>query len=117
MFGILGIIAIVAFTVYSYKTAIEFGRSGLWAAATFGIGILIQFVIPFVLGITFVMIMMAAGKTEEQIAGDYYGFSIVVELGSIVASVFAMLGILKYLSRIHDDDDNVEPLPKPPKFN
>ena len=114
MFIILGFIVIFVFTYFSYKTAVENQKSGLWAIVTFFTGFVIQFVIPSIFLVVVIVFMSVIGRPLDQ--GDTWGISLVVEMAGIVGSVGGMLLILKYLAKLPDDDGLID-VPPPPKFN
>ena len=114
-FTILGFVAIVVFTFFSYKTAVEYRRSKLWALAVFLTGFFIQFFVPILTGVLIAVIMLLAGSSPEQIT-DLFGISIVVDLVCLVLSVIAMFLILRHIARFHDTDGDISEPPPPDEF-
>ena len=117
MINIFGIVLLIVFTVFAYRTAKDYGRNAIgWAAITFAVGFFVQIILPIVLVIIIGIAMLWSGSTPEQMQQDVPAFSVTL-LGIFLSIVAAML-ILRYVSKIPDEPtvDN-QPPPPPTNFN
>ena len=108
MLDLIGIIAIIVFTIFGFKTAGEYGRSKLWALAVFLVGCVVKFVIPFAVSVGIVIVMLAAGKTIDDVETDMFGLGIVIGIIGTVGSVAAMMIVLKRIAQFPEDEDDFE---------
>jgi putative Mn2+ efflux pump MntP len=116
MLFILGIVAIVVFTIQVYKTASGNGRNApVWAGITAVIGVGGQFILPFIVGIALGIYLAATGGDFENLEGRYFGLWTIVGIAGIVFSIFGMWLVMKHVSKIVDDGTaQMNPPPPPP---
>ena len=101
MLSIIAFAAIIVFTVYSFKTARDYGRNPfLWAVITFGIGFGLQFVLPIVIGIILAIIWLISGNTQAQMQAKIEGPAFFIGIITIVLSFIGMGLVLKFISRV-----------------
>jgi hypothetical protein len=114
MLSIIGLVIVIVAAIYAYKTARDYGRQAvLWAIATLAVGIGIQYVVPFILGIILALVYVAQGITDPMaIQERIMGPAMIIGIGCLVLSVVAMGMILKTLSKVPD-----EPAMPPPPPN
>lgn len=99
----LGIIAIIIFTIYTFKSARDYGRNGfLWALINFCVGFGIQVVAPLLIGIVLAVVYMASGGTADQVRAKIDGFSFIVGILATILSLIAMALVLKFVTRVRD---------------
>ena len=117
MLSILGIVAIVVFSIQVYKTANGMERNGgLWAALTAVIGVGLQLGIPIFLGIAIGIYYLATGGDPENIESSVGGWAAVIGIVCFFLSIVGMWLVMKYVSRVPDAPiGNVQP-PPPPTF-
>ena len=115
MIGIAALIAIVVFTIQVYKTANGNGRNGaLWAMLTAAVGIGLQLVIPFILGIVLAIAYLAIGSSPETIESDIAWTATLIGIIGMILSIVAMVLISKYVARVPDDPPFSAAAPPPP---
>ena len=77
MLGILGIVITIVFTIFAYKTAKEYGRNAVsWALLTFGVGIIIQIILPVFIIILIAVIATIGGGSAQQIQDNVPMFTV-----------------------------------------
>ncbi|MEP6904318.1 MAG: hypothetical protein ABJA66_21555 [Actinomycetota bacterium] len=113
---ILGLAIIIVVTVFAYKTAKDYGRNAIgWALIAFAVGFGIQIILPIFIVIIIAVAMTVSGSRPEQIKEDIP--EITISLICLVLSVAAGMLILRYLSKIPEEQSFIPP-PKPPEnFN
>ena len=117
MLSIVGIVAIVVFTIQVYKTASGTERNGpAWAAVNLVIGIGIQFVLPMIIGIVIGIYYIASGTPVEQLESEITTLATFIGIFGIVLSIVGMWLIMKHVSKVKDDDPKGAP-PPPPTFS
>jgi len=117
MLSILGIVAIVVFTIQVYKTAAGTERNApLWAIATAGIGIGIQFVLPVIIGLILAIYYMSTGTPAEELQSAVAGIASVIGVVGMVLSIVGMWLVMKHVSNVRDDLSVTAP-PPPPAFD
>jgi putative Mn2+ efflux pump MntP len=117
MLSILGIVAIVVITIQAYKTAASNGRNAPgWAAVTAVIGIGIQFALPIFIGIAIGIYYAATGANVDNIGSEYIGLFTIIGVAGIVLSIVGMYLVMKYVSKVPDDDPSPMAPPPPPTF-
>jgi thiamine transporter ThiT len=118
MLSLIGIIAIVVFTIQVYKTAKNTERNApLWALLTVGVGIVMQFVIPFLIGVVLVVYYMMSGTPPERLESEIFGLALILNVVCIGLSIVGMILVMKHVSRVRDDVpmSAIQP-PPPPSF-
>ena len=111
----IAIIFVIIVSIQMYRAARDNGRNAvLWTIA----GILTFFGIQFAVGIGIgVFFGIGAGiwGWSETLYEDYVAL---ISWGALIPSVIALVVMLKYVSRIRDDDSvSVSSPPPPPDFN
>jgi len=115
MLGLLGIIAIVVFTIQVYKTAKNTDRNAaLWALLTVGIGVALQFIIPFFIGIVLVIYYMMTGTPADRLETEISGLAMVLNVVCIALSIVGMVLVMKHVSKVRDDPPMSAASPPPP---
>ena len=112
---ILGLIAIVVFARQVYKEANGTGRNAvLWTIITCLIGVGIQLVLPFMVGLIYVAVLLAGG-TAPQAVSMGFGFSFLLTVLPLVLSLVGMFLVMKHVSTLLEDPVTVAgPTPPPP---
>lgn len=117
MLSILGIVAIVVFTIQVYKTADSNNRNAAgWAILTALLGVGIQFMLPVFIGLAFGIYIAATGGDIEGIEASYYGLFAVIGVAGIILSIVGMYLVMKYVSRVPDEAPGGSAPPPPPTF-
>ena len=118
MFGIIGIVAVIVFTIQVYKSANGTKRNGaLWAMLTAAIGVGFQFVIPFIAGIVIAIAYMVGGSTPESLQSDITLPATLIGLAGIFISIAGMFLISRHVATVPDDPPmSVAVPPPPPQF-
>src|SRR4030095_4300071 len=117
MLTIFGFLAISVCTIQVYKTASGTDRSApAWAAITAITGIALQFVLPVILSLVIAVVYMATGTSPEDVGTEIYGFALVIGILGLVLSVVGMYMVMKYVSRVKDDEPAARTPPPPPTF-
>lgn len=115
---LLGIIAIIVFTVFVGKTAKEYGRNAvLWAVACLGVGLGLQFVGPILVVMIVAIVLIATGTRPDQLetAIGWWGFGITFLF--LVLSLIGMFIILRHVAQLLDEPEIGDSPPPPPTFN
>ena len=120
MLSILGVVAIVAIAIQVYKSASGTGRNaGLWTSAAVGIGVAVQFIFPFIMGVLLVVGLLFAGtpaqKVQEKLEAGLFGLLTVIDLVGVILGIVGMFLIARHVSKVKDDDFPAPP-PPPPTF-
>ena len=103
MLSILGIVAIVVFSIQVYKTANGMERNGgLWAALTAVIGVGLQLVVPIFFGIVIGIYYVATGGDPENIDSSVVGWATVIGVVCFFLSIAGMWLVMKYVSKVPD---------------
>ena len=117
MFLILGIVAIIVFTIQVYKTASGTERNApFWAAVTAVTGVAFQFVFPVILGVLIVVYYVATGTEIQEVESAAYGPALVINLVCFVVSIVGMWLVMKHVSNVKDDLPAAKAPPPPPTF-
>lgn len=116
---LLGLVAIVVFTYFVFKTAKEYGRvAGLWAFVTFGIGIGFQWVAPVILMIIITLVLLAGGTRPEQIEDTIGWWSFGITFICLALSLVGMFLVLRQVAKLPDDTADADiRIPPPPTFD
>jgi drug/metabolite transporter (DMT)-like permease len=118
MLTILGLVAIVVFTVQVYKTAAGTERNApLWAAMTAVIGIALQFVVPILFGVVLAVYYIATGTPVENLESEMFGGALLISIAGIVLSIVGMVLAMKHVSKVKDDEPAAKAPPPPPTFD
>ena len=113
---ILGLAVVIVSTIFVYKTAKDYGRNAvLWSVATAGLGIGIQWVLPFVIAIVLAVLFAMQGTTDpNKLRDNLTEWLIVISIASLALSGVAMWFMLKMVSRLPDEPVADSPPPPPP---
>lgn len=115
MLGIVGIVAIVVFTIQVYKGASNTGRNAaLWAIINVVTGIVFQFVLPLIFGIVVGVYYVLSGSALENLESDIQAPAAVIGILFLVISIAAMFFIWKHVGKVPDvppGTTNVPPAP------
>ena len=115
MIGIAALVAIVVFTIQVYKTANGTGRNGaLWALLTAAVGVVLQLVIPFILGIVLAVAYLASGSSPETIESDIMWPATLIGIVGMILSIVGMVLISKHVAKVPDDLPMSAAAPPPP---
>jgi len=115
MIGIVALVAIVVFTIQVYKTANGTGRNGaLWALLTAAVGVVLQLVVPFILGIVLAVAYLAAGSSPETIESDIMWPATLIGIAGMILSIVGMVLISKHVAKVPDDPPMSAAAPPPP---
>jgi putative Mn2+ efflux pump MntP len=115
MLSIIGIVMIVVFTVQVYKTAKNTGRNAvLWMFITLAIGIGIQWVLPFIIGIVLAIYWVASGSDPSELQEKLNGPALVIGIVCLIASFVGVWLVMRYVSKVPDIDPRGPIAPPPP---
>jgi len=118
MLSIIGLAIVIVATYYTYKTAKDYGRNAaLWAAATFGVGFGLQFVVPIVIGFVLAIIWVVQGSDPMRMQERLMGPAAVIGLICFGTSLVGMWMILKKVSQVPDEPVGSVPPPPPTDYN
>jgi len=112
MLTIIGLIFVIVATFFTYKTAKTNGRTGLWALATFGIGIALQIVLPVLVGIIVAVYYVAMGLPTEDLSRSIEGAALSLGFVALILSFVGMFLVLRHV--IQPLDEPLDLLPPPP---
>jgi len=116
MINIAGLALLIVVTVFAYKTAKDYGRNAVgWALITLAVGFCLQIILPIILVIVIGVAMLWSGSSPEQMQQEVPAFTVTV-LG-IILSIAAGMLILRYLSKIPDEQPFDAPPAPPTDFN
>ena len=111
---LFGAVAVIVATYFTYKTANEYGRSGVLS-----VGFGLQLIAPFVFALILAIVFMISGTARNELAEKVDGLATAGYYLFWALSFIGLFLIIKYVSRIPDDDGDpasgVEP-PPPPRF-
>jgi uncharacterized membrane protein len=116
---LLGVVALIVFTVFVSRTARENRRSGVgWGLACAGLGLGLQTVIPFALIVVIAIVMTVAGTPADGVQTVLGDWSFAMAFIFIVFSVIAMFLVLRHVAQLPDDDEvDQQEVPPPPTFD
>ncbi len=115
---LVGLIAIVIFTIFVAKTANENGRNAvLWGALCAGIGLGLQIVAMFVVMTVIAIILVATGTPPDpNMVGNALGWwSLGISVFLIGLSLVGMFLVLRHVAQIPEDEEPPA-VPPPPTF-
>src|SRR5215213_6444779 len=113
---ILGLALLIVLTVFAYKTAKDYDRNAIgWALFTFAVGFGFQIILPICIYIIIAVAVTVSGKRLEQVQDDIP--DITISLVCVALSVAAGMLILRYLSKIPDEQPFDAPPAPPTDFN
>lgn len=116
MLNILGLAFLVVFTIFAYKTAKDYERNAAgWALITFGVGFVIQIILPIVVVFMLAVLMTVRGSSPEQVREDIPFFTITI--AGLLLSFISGILILRYLSKITEEKPFELPPSPPGNFN
>lgn len=116
---LLGLVAVVVFTYFVFKTAREYGRAaGLWALLTLGIGVGLQWIVPVIIIIAMSLVLLATGTRPDEIEDAIGWWSFGITFICLALSLVAMFLILRQVAKLPDDaaDSDIR-VPPPPTFD
>lgn len=117
MIAIAAMVAVIVLIIQVYKTANGNGRSGaLWAVLTGVLGFGFQIVLPMIIGLVAGIYLVATGGTPDDIQEWVNSWSLLISIPCLILSVLSMWLIMKYVSRIPDDQPLTNAPPPPPSF-
>lgn len=117
MLSIIGLIVIIIIAVFTFRTAKENGRkAGIWMTLVVVVGIVIQIVIPIIVAIVAVTYKAMTGSPQAELINYDPLWLTYFSIFCILAGVAVNIIILRYVSRLPDDDNYNSP-PSPDKFN
>jgi uncharacterized membrane protein len=117
MLTIIGLIAVIIATYFTYKTANDNGRSGpLWALATFGVGFGLQFIVPILIGIVMGVILISSGMSAEDIGENINGIAAILGIVLLFLSFIGIWLIMRHVAKL-PEDVQVGSVPPPPTFD
>jgi hypothetical protein len=107
----------IVMTYQTYKTARDNGRNGgLWALATLGVGIALQFVIPLIIGVVLGIILVMQGTSDPvELQSKIIGPANIFGIVCLVLSIVGMWLIFKHVSKVPGVPIAEVP-PPPPEF-
>jgi uncharacterized membrane protein len=115
---LLGLIAIVIFTIFVFKTANENRHHALgWGAACLFVGLFLQWVLPIIIVIIVGFVLIVTGTRPENVADALGWWTFGITILCIALSFIGMFQILKRVSRIPDDEESFDEPPPPPTFD
>jgi hypothetical protein len=117
---LLGLVAIVVFTYFVFKTAKEYGRAaGLWAFVALAVGIGFQWLVPVILMIIITLVLLVTGTRPEQIEDTIGWWSFGIAFVCVALSLVGMFLILRQVAKLPDDaaDADIRVPPPPPIFD
>lgn len=115
---LLGLIAIVIFTIFVSRTAKENGRNAfVWAVACVATGLGLQWVIPILVGIVFAIILIATGTPPERVQEAFGNWAVLLTIGSFVLSLLGMFLILRNVAQLQEEVTATIEVPPPPVFD
>jgi len=116
MLSILGIVVIVIASIHTYRSARDCGRrAGLWLFAVLAVGIGLQFVIPFFIGLVIAIVYLAKGATQAELMEAMAIPSMIIGVVALGTSIAAMLYISNRAAIVPDEPLTAGP-PPPPAF-
>jgi hypothetical protein len=117
MLSILGIVAIIVIAIQVYKSAAGTERNAAgWTFVSVAVGVGIQFVFPVLIGVLLAVYLLMTGTPQNQLQSGLFGVMAIIEIVGIVLSIAAMFLVAKHVSKIKDEETNVEAPPPPPRF-
>lgn len=118
VFTIICLAAIIVFAIQAYKTAVSTERNAaLWIATTVLTGFIFQYIIPFVIGFAIAVYYVRTEGDLRNLNRDFGGFLMMVEIVSLVLSLWGMGMVVKFISRVKEDEPVGQAPPPPPTFN
>jgi len=121
--NLLGLAVIAIATFHVYRTARDNGRSAvLWAFATVGAGIGLQFIIPVVAVVVLTLFYVSSSQRGPVIDPSQMdalnSWATIFGVGGVILSFVAMGLILRFVARLPEDDPagSAPPPPPPPDF-
>ena len=115
---LLGIVTIVVFTIFVFRTAIENGRNGAgWGAACLFAGLFLQWVLPILVVIAVALLMILGGTRPENVENELGWWSFGITFGGLALSLVGMFLILRKVVQLPDDEEPFIEPPSPPTFD
>ena len=98
---ILGIAAIVIATIFSYKSARDYGRNRFfWPLLTFAVGVGLQVIAPIFIAIVLVLYLRLRGVSTAEIQKQLDSPAMLMGIICLILSFIGMGLILKFVSTI-----------------
>lgn len=115
MINVFGLILLIVITVFVYRTAKDYGKNaGLWALITFGIGFIVQIVLPIIFIVVLAIILMMRGMSQQQVNDSIPSFLITVVF--LILSLVAGFLILRKVAQMPEEEPFMPP-PSPEEYN
>lgn len=109
----LGLLLPIFITIYVYKQAKENGRNPiLWSIINIAVIFGTQILIGLAIGIGIALGIGFLGWSEDT----FEKWTLLINLGAVVASLGASYLVVRYVTRVPDEQFNQAP-PPPPRFN
>lgn len=114
--NILGFAFLIVFTIFAYKTAKDYERNAAgWALITFGVGVVLQIILPFITVFVLAIILTMRGNSPAQVDEEIP--YITITLTSLALSFIGGILILRHLSKIPEENPFEAPPAPPTDFN
>jgi predicted histidine transporter YuiF (NhaC family) len=116
---IIGLAAIIIFSIQVYRSARDNGRNApLLAFINIAVGLAAQWLLPFMAMVAIVIFRLAGDYSIETFDSDMAGYALLLSFVGFVVSIVGMLQILKKASKIVEQSFDVsDGPPPPPDFN
>lgn len=118
MLGIIGLIFVIVAPIFVYRNAKQNGHNAvLWTLVAFGIGIGLQIIIPFIVGIVLGVIWVNQGFFPAEIQEKLQTPATILGLISLFLSVIGVLLVMRHVNTVRDVKESHPLPPTPPDFN
>ena len=119
LFQFLGLIFVFVAAYQIYKNAGDYGKSGIkWALVTVGVGLSIQYLLPFILFFAIGIILVATGTRANEFRTAIEGPAEVITYICLGLSLVGVYFVFKVVTRVVDEPEpESELLPPPPTFD
>lgn len=116
---LLGLVAIVVFTIFVSRTAKENGRNPLvWAIACVATGIGSQWILPILVAIVIGVVLIATGTPPDKVQEAFGNWwAVLLTIGSFALSLIGMFLILRKVAELPEEESGGVELPPPPVFD
>lgn len=110
------LVIIVVLAIYTWRTAKSTGRRPwLWLLVVLGVGITVQWIMPFIVGLVIAVVMLARGSTQQQMVQDISSWATGISLVFTVLTLVSM-GYIAKRAGIVPDEPAFDAPPPPPTF-
>lgn len=117
--NILGLVVIIVATYLVYKTASGNGRNGvLWAFLVVALGVTLQFIVPTIATVIMVYTIISSSSSmpEYMMMDEINWYAWMFTIGGLALSLISIWAIMRYVSRLPEDDPVTNAPPPPPDF-